>query len=118
MFEKEAEEYATRECCMTCNNINHFCKEKCECWTFAKKGAEFAYNKANKWHYVKDELPPLNTNVLVIHKWHRTPEVGKRITVFPNCSKWVWAMCCDRYRYTSDDKNVIAWKEITLPKKE
>ena len=28
------------------NNINHFCKEKCECWTFAKKGAEFGYNKA------------------------------------------------------------------------
>ena len=41
MFEKEAESYATRECCMTCNNINHFCKEKCECWNFAKKGAEF-----------------------------------------------------------------------------
>ena len=46
MFEKEAEEYATKECCMTCNNINHFCKEKCECWTFAKKGVEFGYNKA------------------------------------------------------------------------
>ena len=46
MFEKEAEEYATRECCTTCNNINHFCKEKCECWTFAKKGVEFGYNKA------------------------------------------------------------------------
>ena len=44
MFEKEAEEYATRECCTTCNNINHFCKEKCECWIFAKKGAEFGYN--------------------------------------------------------------------------
>ena len=48
MCEKEAEEYATRECCKTCNNINHFCKEKCECWTFAKKGAEFGYNKANE----------------------------------------------------------------------
>lgn len=48
MFEKEAESYATRECCMTCNNINHFCKEKCECWTFAKKGVEFGYNKGNK----------------------------------------------------------------------
>ena len=43
---ERAEEYATRECCTTCNNINHFCKEKCECWTFAKKGAEFGYNKA------------------------------------------------------------------------
>ena len=29
MSEKEAGEYATHECCMTCNNINHFCKEKC-----------------------------------------------------------------------------------------
>lgn len=46
MFEKEAEEYATRECCTSCNNINHSCKEKCECWTFAKKGAEFGYYKA------------------------------------------------------------------------
>lgn len=45
---KEAESYATRECCMTCNNINHFCKEKCECWTFAKKGAEFGYIKGSK----------------------------------------------------------------------
>ena len=48
MFEKEAESYATRECCMTCKNINHFCKEKCECWTFAKKGAEFGYIKGNE----------------------------------------------------------------------
>ena len=48
MFEREAESYATQECCMTCNNINHFCKEKCECWTFAKKGMEFGYNKANE----------------------------------------------------------------------
>lgn len=45
MFEKEASEYATKECCKTCKG-NQFCKEKCECWTFAKKGAEFGYNKA------------------------------------------------------------------------
>ena len=45
---QEAEEYATRECYMTCKNINHFCKEKCECWTFAKKGAEFGYIKSNE----------------------------------------------------------------------
>ena len=44
MFEKEAEVYATRECCTYCKAL--ICKEKCECWTFAKKGAEFGYNKA------------------------------------------------------------------------
>lgn len=76
-------------------------------------------NKANEWHFVKDgDLPPFDTNVLVIHKWNRTPEVGKRTTVFINSSQWVWAMCSDRYRYTSDDKNVIAWKEIVLPEQE
>ena len=48
MFEKEAEEYATRECCTTCKNINHFCKEKCECWIFARNGAEYGYAKALK----------------------------------------------------------------------
>lgn len=43
MFEIEAEVYATRECCTYCKAL--ICKEKCECWTFAKKGAEFGYNK-------------------------------------------------------------------------
>ena len=62
MFEKEAESYATQECCTTCKNINHFCKEKCECWTFAKKGSEFGYNKANERHFVKDgDLPNIET---------------------------------------------------------
>ena len=46
MFEQEAEEYATRECCASCKII--ICKEKCYCWTFAKKGMEFGYNKANE----------------------------------------------------------------------
>lgn len=36
MFEKEAEECASRLCCTTCKAL--ICKEKCECWTFAKKG--------------------------------------------------------------------------------
>ena len=44
MFEKEAEKYATKLCCTDCKAV--ICKEKCECWTFAKKGAEFGYNKA------------------------------------------------------------------------
>ena len=102
MFDKEAEEYATRECCTTCRNINHFCKEKCECWTFAKEGAEFGYNKANEWHFVKDgEYPTHSNRVLVL-----TDEgVGFGIYGLDN-KKW----------YTYDTGfDVIAWKEITLP---
>ena len=43
MFEKEV----TDLCCATCN-AEVSCKEKCECWTFAKKSVEFGYNKANE----------------------------------------------------------------------
>lgn len=118
MFEIEAEEYAKGK---GHEHYNYLFEENAGTpvtfanWCF-KDGAEFGYNKANEWHYVKDgDLPPLNTNVLVIHRWARTPEVGKRIEVFIDSSVWVWAMCSDRYRYTSDDENVIAWKEIVLP---
>ena len=61
MFEKEAEEYVRK--------IRYDVKN----WDGAEpeerfyneiklkqayqQGAEFGYNKANKWHYVKDELP-------------------------------------------------------------
>lgn len=43
MFEKEV----TGLCCSTCK-AEVSCKERCECWTFAKKGAEFGYSKANE----------------------------------------------------------------------
>ena len=103
MFDKEAEEYATREGCTTCRNINHFCKEKCECWTFTKKGAEFGYNKANEWHFVKDGEYPTHSNRVLVF----TDEgVGFGIYGLDN-KKW----------YTYDTGfDVIAWKEIVPPK--
>ena len=112
MFEKEAEEYATRECCMTCNNINHFCKEKCECWTFAKKGVEFGYNKANEWHYPsKGEYPKECENVLCYCKVYDVKfySVGHTIIGGDNKIRW-WSS--DR----SEKLKVYAWKEITPPK--
>lgn len=113
MFEKEAEEWCGKKN-LTSSNVGYFTSAYCEQSYIA--GAEFGYNKANEWHYVKDgDLPLLDTNVLVIHRWAKTPEVGKRIKAFIDSSVWVWAMCSDRFRYTSDDENVIAWKEIVLP---
>ena len=97
MFEREAESYATQECCMTCNNINHFCKEKCECWTFAKKGAEFGYNKANEWHDLRKDPSDL-----------------------PNDYRYVWTNVGASYYDSSDQcwrdefgrtQGVIAWCE-------
>ena len=113
MFEKEAEQYATRECCMTCNNINHFCKEKCECWTFAKKGAEFAYNKANEWHYVKDgDLPDEGTYLVV---WQNDKGYKEIFIMYYEEDDegelhWIDGDC------EVQDEYIIAWKEIVPPK--
>ena len=58
MFEKEAKEYG-----------DNYVKSKYmetvdETW---RKGAEFGYNKANEWHYVKDgDYPKDNKPVLCI----------------------------------------------------
>ena len=87
------------------------------------KQAFFAGLKAGRpqWHDLRKDptdLPKLDTNVLVIHRWARTPEVGKRTKVFISSSVWVWSMCSDRFRYTSDNNEVIAWCEIPTFDKE
>jgi len=66
MFEKEAEEYVLRDDIVTENDRVPFDNgygyqtvdfEK-EVKKAFKDGAEFGYNKANEWHYVKDgDLP-------------------------------------------------------------
>ena len=129
MFEKEAEEYATRECCMTCNNINHFCKEKCECWTFAKKGVEFGYNKANEWHYVKDgDLPNTETkNYTYVRRrkrYERQFTDYRVIKCFVLClsekgkttAKVGYFDCNQKCFLDEPEGMVYAWKEIVLPK--
>ncbi|MBO7712223.1 MAG: hypothetical protein J6S85_01570 [Methanobrevibacter sp.] len=53
MFEKEAEEYADKywDCLVDSDDKEILGKA-------FKDGAEFGYNKANEWHYVKDgDLP-------------------------------------------------------------
>ena len=110
MFEKEAEEYATRECCTYCKAL--ICKEKCECWTFAKKGAEFGYNKANEWHYVKDELPDEGTYLVI---WQN--DKGYKEIFIMHYEEddegelhWIDGDC------EVQDEYIIAWKEITFSK--
>ena len=58
MFEKEAQEYT----CLNARQYIHndaigFCTSQEEVRQAYQNGAELGYNKANKWHYVKDELP-------------------------------------------------------------
>ena len=102
MFEKEAEEYrekgknegyylVAQE--MEQEELDYIIDES------FKDGAEFGYNKANEWHYVKDgDLPPEDTKVLALM-------ANKEIYIAHFYRKNVW------------DKigNIIAWKEIELP---
>ena len=109
MFEKEAEEYATRECCASCKII--ICKEKCYCWTFAKKGAEFGYNKANEWHYPsKGECPKECENVLCYCKAVNVEFYGIGHTIIGGDTKIRW-WASNR----PEELEVYAWREIVFP---
>ena len=98
MLEKEAEEYAIE-------NWEHYEEGQNDSKALKQAylaGAEFGYNKANEWHFLKDvEYPTHSNRVLVL-----TDEgVGFGIYGLDN-KKW----------YTYDTGfDVIAWKEITLP---
>ena len=103
MFEKEAEEF--EESKHYRYEDNDYCGDIADGIKQAyQKGAEFGYNKTNEWHYVKDELPELYKDVLVVFP-RRDCDV-KRLT---NHNEWVgrgsWCSLTD----------VIAWKEIVLP---
>ena len=107
MFEKEA----TYLCCSTCKG-EVSCKEKCECWTFAKKGVEFGYRKANEWHYMKDvncyEDLPQNKDVYYAYVVnvgaYDKPIIERRLGCFVEIEYDIMAY------------HVIAWKEIVPPK--
>ena len=74
-----------------------------------QNGAEFGFNKANEWHFVKDGLPEELHDVLcfVIHNEHRFVLQG-----YLRDGRWVLSPLGT---YLNND-DVIAWKEITFPK--
>ena len=111
MFEKDAEEYAIG---LTYpkfqdNQIANMVLRDVE--GGFQKGAEFGYNKANEWHYVKDgEYPKEKGNYLVA--WERTHHVEEY-------GKWgfdVDLFNADEGYFEGVGDYVIAWKEIVLPK--
>ena len=97
MFEKEAEDS------FNCKKVLYKWEtDKHSYIDGFKDGAEFVYNKANEWHFVKDGEYPTHSNRVLVF----TDEgVGFGIYGLDN-KKW----------YTYDTGfDVIAWKEITLP---
>ena len=93
MFEKEAEEEINK----VHWNYSIFKDLAQEYW---QKGAEFGYNRANEWHYVKDGLPK-ETNEYYVYSKQWGVEVRKFFgdVGYFECRK----------------NDVIAWKEIVIP---
>lgn len=116
MFEKEAEEYVVT----TGNN---------DCTIDAYiAGAEFGYNKANEWHYVKDDLPNTETkNYTYIRRrkrYERQFTDYRVIKCFVLCQNEKGKITAEVGYFDCNKKcfmdkaegKVIAWKEIVLPK--
>ena len=95
MFEKEAEEYT--------ENPKSAWKQGMTCVGSVrqafKDGAEFGYNKANEWHYLKDGKYPKENQLVMVY---RVNPLGANIAI----TNWY-----DSYKNTK----VIAWKEVVLP---
>ena len=106
MFEKEAEEY------LKTNNLEwelecHRTSPIGEVKQAYQKGAEFGYNKANEWHFVKDGDLPKEFDKPYLCKVNSHFEVG----YFMAYKEQPWHFD----EYYLDNEDVIAWKEIVLP---
>ena len=105
-LEKEAEEYAKGKGHEHYNYL--FEKNAGTPATFAnwcfKDGAEYGYNKANEWHYVKYGLPKDNEYVLIYTDLNNC-YVAKKVENHFMSKGWGFIPM----------STVIAWKEIVLP---
>lgn len=77
-------------------------------------GAEFGYNKANEWHYVKDGLPDEGIYLVVWQNDKGYKEIF--ILKYEEDDEEELHWVDDDYEV--QDEYVIAWKEIIFPKGE
>ena len=103
MFEKEAEEEINKEHW----KYSIFKDLAQEYW---QKGAEFGYNKANEWHDLRkdpNDLPEEYSDILIY-----TDDCEHRTVHKCNYHYGKWWVTSQSYY----DVEVIAWKEIVIPK--
>ena len=104
MFEKEAEEYSNKNCGTISLPIHEAYARGLE--EGFQDGAEFGYNKANEWHYVKEgDLP--NTEL------GRVDVTVAYINAYDNpCKK---DCCFDGTKFVYwDDKEPIGWRRVDI----
>ena len=114
MFEKEAEEYGLQQS-LWCTSESGDLRDA------FRDGAEFGYNKGNEWHYVKNgDLPnkELEEKQLLVRVRNYTEDCifayyMKDRYYSKNGKRFYFDINCD---YPIDIEDIIAWKEIVLPK--
>ena len=136
MFEKKAEEILNTNC--DCELLPEcIAGIRCRCSDFEEskklliEGIEFAYNKANEWHYVKDgDLPNTETkNYTYIRRrkrYERQFTDYRVIKCFVLClnekgktTAEVGYFDCNKKCFLDKAEGMVyAWKEIVLPKRE
>ena len=70
-------------------------------------GAEFGYNKANEWHYVKDEGTPKVEGHYLVCLRNKDKDIFDCWIYYDKDIGW--------YSMKVRMKDVYAWKEIVLP---
>jgi hypothetical protein len=127
MFEKESEDYVLEN--FSSDYYGEFEMEQITEYSAFQKGAEFGYNKANEWHYQsKGKLPKCDEETQLIFYVNCYYEVGgktltrKRMVLgyykksFLNDDVKLFVERSKGYEDEHLPKDVIAWKEIVLPK--
>jgi hypothetical protein len=114
MFEKEAERKAIETC-----------PSNLDMPTYVQGfviGAEFGYNKANEWHYVKDGDLPKDFGNYVVAFYGAKGSVAngkpcwEELCFDAETLRWVDRDTFEDLPYVNKEGIVIAWKEIVLPK--
>ena len=134
MFEKEAEEYLKKDGTETEQMLNNITLSLTSRQAFVlknafkqtfKDGAEFGYNKANEWHYVKDgDLPKDKKNFksYVVAYYGAIGSIANGKSCWEELcydtenKRWVDKETLEDIPYVNQEGIVIAWKEIVLPK--
>ena len=107
MFEKEAEKWVE-------NNFHNTEEDYIKAF---KDGAEFGYNKANEWHYVKDgDLPTDDKDMLMSKHLILLTEMKGTDYLSVALGQYNFSTQEFCYQHIVGLIDVIAWKEIVLPK--
>jgi hypothetical protein len=118
MFEKEAEEYReewqSKGYYFVSQEMEQIELDDIVDATF-KDGAEFGYNKANEWHYVKDGDLPKETGLLMSKTLLLVIKMKGSDCLSLALGEYNFSTQKFSYQHIVGLTDVIAWKEIVLP---